>query len=77
MRCTIGRREAQVSRSRFIRFAAAVGLPERATTLLLDDLLRRSLPFIDRLDELPFDQGRIHDLRRLLRSRHALLATVS
>ena len=72
-----GRREAQVSRSRFIRFAAAVGLPERAATLLLDDLLRRSLPFIDRLDELPFDQRRIHDLRRLLRSRHALLAAIS
>jgi serine/threonine-protein kinase HipA len=72
-----GRREAQVSRSRFIRFSAAAGLPERAATLLLDDLLRRALPFLDRLDELPFDQRRIHDLRRLLRSRHQLLAAVS
>lgn len=72
-----GSREAQVSRARFVRLAAAVGVPERAAVRLLDDLLRRALPFIGRLDELPFDQRRVHDLRRLLRSRHALLSAVS
>jgi serine/threonine-protein kinase HipA len=72
-----GSREAQVSRKRLFRLASAVGVPERATVLLLDDLLRRALPYIDRLDELPFDQRRVHDLRRLMRSRHSLLAAVS
>ena len=69
-----GSREAQVSRRRLLRLANAVGVSERAGVLLLDDLLRRALPFIDRLDELPFDRGRLHDLRRMMRQRHSLLA---
>lgn len=72
-----GSREAQVSRTRLVKMATAAGLPERATTRLLDDLLERCLPYIDRLDELPFDERRIRDLQRLLRRRHALLAAVS
>ena len=72
-----GSRQAQVSRNRLLRLASAAGIPERATLLLIDNLLRRALPFIDRLDELPFDRRRVHALRRVMRSRHALLAAVS
>lgn len=67
-------REAQVSRARALRLAAAVGLPHHAAVKLLDELLEKARPFIDRLSELPFDAVRIRDLRRLMRQRHVLLA---
>lgn len=69
-----GSREAQVSRTRVMGLAAAVGLPGQAAATLLDELLQKTSPFIDRLSELPFDSSRIADLRRMMRQRRALLA---
>ena len=48
-------------------------MPERAALLTLDDLLDRLEPVSEQLDRLPFDDRRIADLRRLMRSRLRLL----
>ncbi len=50
-----------------------MGLPERAIQLTIDDLLNRLEPWIDQIDVLPFDERRIADTRRLMRSRVRLL----
>lgn len=68
-----GTREGQVSRRRLLESAQAIGLPERAATLTLDDLLDRLSPVPEQLEQLPFDERRIADLRRLMRARLQLL----
>jgi serine/threonine-protein kinase HipA len=68
-----GSRDGQVSRSRLVRSGMVMGLPERAIRLTIDDLVDRLEPWIDRLDALPFDERRIADTRRLMRSRVRLL----
>lgn len=68
-----GSREGQVSRRRLLAAARTLGLPERAALLTLDDLLDRLESVPDQLDRLPFDDRRIADLRRLMRSRLRLL----
>ena len=68
-----GSREGQVSRRRLLAAARTIGMPERAALLTLDDLLDRLEPVSEQLDRLPFDDRRIADLRRLMRSRLRLL----
>jgi serine/threonine-protein kinase HipA len=68
-----GTREGQVSRRRLLESALAMGLPERAATITLDDLLSRLRPVPEQLEQLPFDDRRIADLRRLMRARMQLL----
>lgn len=63
----------QVSRRRALEFADAVGLPERAAVLAIDRLAERSTAWFDRVDELPFDDRRLHDLRRFMVARHRLV----
>lgn len=64
-----GSRDGQVSRRRLLDAAAAMGLPARAATLSVDDLLDRLEPVVVELDRLPFDERRASDLRRLIRAR--------
>ena len=68
-----GSRDGQVSRRRVVAAALTMGLPERAALLTLDDLLNRLESVPEQLDRLPFDDRRIADLRRLMRSRLRLL----
>ena len=70
-----GSSDGQVSRRRFLWLSRTVGLNERAAVAMLDELLANTEPWIDRLHELPFDQRRIRDLRRLMIQRRKLLAT--
>lgn len=69
-----GRRNA-LSRSRLMAFASAVGLPERAATRALDDVLAATEGLADEVAAgvLPFDAARTRDLVRGLRSRRAVL----
>ncbi len=69
-----GSREAQVSRRAILEFGRGRGLPDRAATLTLDDLLRRATPWLDEVDRLPFDQRRRNDLRKLMKARIRLLS---
>lgn len=68
-----GSREAQVSRRRLRALAVDIDLPVAAADQVIDDLTRRVEPWAERLDELPFDDRRISDLRRLMRNRLELL----
>lgn len=68
-----GSRDGQVSRKRLLAFAAEVGVRERAAVMALDELLDASEPWLDRLDQLPFDERRLHDLRRFMQARMRLL----
>ena len=68
-----GNRRGQVSRRALVAFAVDRGLPESAALLSIDDLVRRATPWLERLDELPFDPKRIHDLRSFMRARLRLL----
>ena len=66
-------REGQVSRRRFLALSESLGVPGRATTMMLDELLARAEPWLDRVTELPFDQRRCRDLAQLMRRRISLL----
>jgi serine/threonine-protein kinase HipA len=68
-----GSRDGQVSRRRLLAGARTIGMPERAALLTLDDLLDRLEPVQEQLEQLPFDDRRIADLRRLMRARLRLL----
>ncbi|MFP5487362.1 MAG: type II toxin-antitoxin system HipA family toxin [Acidimicrobiia bacterium] len=68
-----GSREGQVSRKRLLAFADAIGLRERAASMTIDATIDAVTPWIDRVDRLPFDDRRIHDLRRFMSSRLQLL----
>ena len=64
-----GKRQEDIGRDSFLALGAAVGLPTRAVNRLLTELLAASEGWIDRLDALPFDQRRIHKLRRAVHYR--------
>jgi serine/threonine-protein kinase HipA len=66
-------RQLQVSRKMLLTMATTLGLPERAVTMTIDDLVERTEPWLDRVAELPFDMRRLHDLRRLMTTRLNLL----
>ncbi len=71
MALTIDGRTSNLTRARMLSFAATIGLSQRAATRVLDDLTEAADVWLDRLDELPFDPRRIHDLRKFLRYRQA------
>ena len=64
-----GKREENIGRASFLALGASAGLPARAVERLLADLLAASDSWIDRLDELPFDERRINKLGRAMRYR--------
>jgi serine/threonine-protein kinase HipA len=68
-----GTRDGQVSRRRLLVLGESLGLPSRATEMLLDDLLARAEQWPDRVADLPFDQRRRRDLAQLMRRRMSLL----
>jgi serine/threonine-protein kinase HipA len=69
MALAIDGRTSSLTRTRMLSFAHDIGLPQRAATRVLDDLTSCADIWLDRLDELPFDSRRIHDLRKFLRYR--------
>jgi serine/threonine-protein kinase HipA len=62
-------RTSDLTRARMLPYAHAIGLSQRAAIRILDDLTSSADIWLDRLDELPFDSRRIHELRRFLRYR--------
>jgi len=57
----------------FVALGQATGVPERAVRRTLGELVQRTDRWIGDLEELPFDQRRIHRLRRLILDRRAKL----
>ncbi len=61
----------------FVALGQATGVPERAVRRTLLELVRKTGRWIGDLDELPFDDRRIHRLRRLIADRRAKLTPPS
>jgi serine/threonine-protein kinase HipA len=53
----------------FVGLGERLGVAPRATRRLLSDLASRSQPWLEKLDQLPFDGGRIKKLRRIITHR--------
>lgn len=68
-----GRRGEDITRDVIIAFGEAVGVPPKATTRVIDDLCDAVPIWLDRLDQLPLDERRIHKLRRFTEYRRERL----
>lgn len=64
-----GKDRQDIGRQDFLALGSHLGLPDKATARVLDELLDAAPAWVGRLDELPFDQRRIHKLRRAVESR--------
>ena len=64
-----GRQREDIGRRNLLALASTLGLAQRAATRVLDELVDRLAGKLDNLDELPFDQRKIHKLRRAIRWR--------
>lgn len=69
-----GRRREDIGRADFVALGEAVGLRARAVERALDELRERVDLWIADLDTLPFDERRIHKLRRAIEYRRDRLA---
>lgn len=61
-----GRRREDIGREHVLALGRAVGVPERATARVIDELLAASKAWVERLPELPFDRRRVHKLGRAI-----------
>ncbi len=69
-----GKRREDIGRKHFVELGALVGVPERAVNKALDELVERAELWLPRLEELPFDESRVHRLRRAVEYRRTRLA---
>jgi serine/threonine-protein kinase HipA len=68
-----GKDREDIGRQDFLALGQRCGVPAKAVDRVLDDLLARAPAWLDRLDELPFDARRIHQLRKACGYRAARL----
>lgn len=68
-----GKRDGNLPRSRWVGLGVGLGLPERAAQRTVDSVAGAVDRWIDELDSLPFDAGRITKLRKVVRSRQQKL----
>lgn len=68
-----GRADAGLGAADFIALALGLGVPERATRRVLADLADRADRWLPDLDQLPFDDGQVRKLRRVIEHRRRRL----
>jgi serine/threonine-protein kinase HipA len=68
-----GKRDERIGRNDFLALAETVGLRPKPLLRAIDELVERSDLWIARLDTLPFDGQRIHDLRKSIQYRRGRL----
>lgn len=68
-----GRVRDDIGRSHMLALASTVGLRERAATRVIDDLVARTPSWVERIDELPFGEHRLHKFRRAVADRRERL----
>lgn len=61
-----GRRGSDFGGGDFVAVGAGLGLPERAVRRILADLVDKAELWLDDLDTLPFGEGRVRKLRRVI-----------
>lgn len=68
-----GRKDGNITGSRYVALGEALGLRTTAARKAVDLVAEAADEWIDDLDDLPFDTGRITKLRRVIRRRQSLL----
>ncbi|HEY2044903.1 MAG TPA: HipA domain-containing protein [Jatrophihabitans sp.] len=68
-----GRSGGDFGAADFVRLADRIGVPQRAVLRMLSDLAERVDLWLPDLDSLPFDQGKIRKLRRVIAYRRRRL----
>ena len=68
-----GKRDVNIARARWVALGVELGLPERAAQRTIDGVATAVDRWIDDLDALPFDPGRIAKLAKVVRSRQQKL----
>lgn len=61
-----GRTTGDIGGSTFIALGATLGVRERAVRRLVDEICERASLWMLDLDQLPFDRGRVRNLRRVI-----------
>lgn len=69
-----GKRDGNVSRARFLALADGVGIRDAAARRIIDEVAASVDRWIDDMDELPFDVGRLRQVKRVIRHRQRLLS---
>ena len=69
-----GKLDERVGRADFVALGEQVGVPPRATSRVLDNLLDRLDTWLPAIDELPFDARLLHKFRRAVEYRRDRLA---
>ena len=64
-----GKQREDIGRADFTALGEACGVAAKATERVLDQLVAKAPDWIDRLEQLPFDQRRVHKLRQACRYR--------
>jgi serine/threonine-protein kinase HipA len=68
-----GKNREDVGRADFVALGREVGVRRKAVESLLDELVTKSTRWLPQLDELPFDQRKIHKLDKAIHYRLARL----
>jgi len=69
-----GRDREDIGRNSFLALGASAGLPTRVVERVVDEVLNRVPSWLDRLDELPYDERRVHKVRMAIAYRVARLS---
>lgn len=69
-----GRSDSNITGARFIALGAALGLPARAARRLVDRVAGSADAWLDQVDDLPFDPGRVHKYKRVVAARQRLMS---
>ena len=68
-----GKRDGNIPRSQWVALGVHLGLPERAAQRTIDRIATAVDLWVDDLDQLPFDTGRLTKLSKVVRSRQQKL----
>ena len=68
-----GRRDGNISGARFVALGEAIGLRERAARRVTHEIAGLADQWIDEIDTLPFDPGKLTKLKRVVRNRQRML----
>jgi serine/threonine-protein kinase HipA len=69
MALKLGARDDNLRKKDFVDMGERFGVRTKATVTMLDELLERAAPFIDRFGEIGFEARRTNDLQRTARAR--------
>ncbi len=68
-----GKLDERIGRADFLHLAGLIGLREKPAHRAIDDIIDKSALWMETLDQLPFDQRRVHDLRKAIEYRRSRL----